>query len=225
MPEDYNEETVALDPVSDDLSADSDSSAPDPVESTEDSDSVVVMPGDYLDVQTFNDGIDTVLSAISGDTDEVLSVSSYSALSTDADLDLPYNAVTYTCNGVDIFFPSSYADDLFLQDDQLINLGSSYSFGVVLGSSFLSNYVCSEVTVPTYHSPAWYQYLTVYGQPYRVVDRYISSSGSYSSYTRTSVDLSFSGGNDWAGFGYGLIFLFVIVFLLIIREVRTWLNF
>ena len=141
------------------------------------------------------------------------------------DADLPYNAVTFTCEGKEIVFPSDYSDDCFVQDGMLVNLGANYTFGVVLTDSGLSRYVASEVTVPTYHSSTWYQYMATYGQPYRVVDRYFNTTNNnLSSSTRSAVDLEFSGGNDWSGFGTGTMIAFVILILVLLREVRTWLT-
>lgn len=208
------------------------------------------MPGEALQETIQEEMIDETVSAldpvsdrVSGDAD----LTSEAALESAADLDssdpvgtlsdlwdainpfavgsdeLPWNAVVFFCEGEEILFPMDYAGDVYVQDGELINTSSNYTFGVVLRDSGLNNYVSSEVTVPTYHSSTWYQYLYTYGQPYRVVDRYISNYGSYSSSTRETVDLEFSGGNDWAGFGYELLFLFVILILLVMREVRNWL--
>lgn len=121
-----------------------------------------------------------------------------------------YDAVSFECNGSVFYFPSDYADDLHLVDGQLVNLGASYTFGAVVSGYSASNYIVSEVTVPTYHSSTWYQYLNTYGQPYRVVDRYRNNYGNYSSETRQAVSLSFTGGNDWAGFSTQTLLLFGI---------------
>lgn len=165
---------------------------------------------------------DVFISPVS-DTEEEL-IAYADSVSYIASSNFPYNAVFFECDGVPIVFPSSYADDVSVNSGELINVGASYTFGVELPSSGVSNYVVSEVTVPTYHSATWYQYLHNYGQPYRVVDRYISSSGSYSSYTRQDLSLEFSGGNDWAGFSVRWLLVLFVVVLLIIREVRTWLT-
>lgn len=196
-----------------------------PVESQTDpagSDTVIEFPDDYLDVDTFVAGVDQILTAIEGE-EEMYTGSGVAAIA-DGAVDLPWNALVFTCDGQEILFPSEYAQEVFVDDGELVNIGSSYTFGVVLGDSGLSNYVSSEVTVPTFHSSTWYQYLYNYGQPYRIVDRYVNNYGSYSSNTRTSVDLEFSGGNDWGGFNYGWLFLLIIVALIILREVRTWLS-
>lgn len=194
-------------------------SAPAPVQ--------IHFPDDYLDIATYREGVEELISEIAllipeEPEEELLSdvPVGYAA----ADPELPYDAVFFTVEGRTLLFPASYADDVHVLDGQLVNLGSSYTAGVVLPSAPVSNYIVSEITFPTYHSSTWYQYLNTYGQPYRVVDRYRSSGNSYSSYTRPSVSLSFSGGNDWAGFGIEKIFLFIIIVILVIREVIKWLT-
>lgn len=218
------DETSSLDSVSDNVSNNVDTSVQNSVESTEDyagSDSVD-FPDDYLDVQTFNDGVDRILDAVE-ETEEVVNVNYAVSTMALSDPDIPYNAVTFDCDGIPIYFPSNYAEDVSVIDGELLNFGSNYTFGIVLDDSGLSNYVSSEITVPTYHSATWYQYQASYGQPYRIVDRYINDYGSLSSSTRDFVSLEFSGGNDWAGWSYGLIFAIICVFLLIFREVRSCL--
>ena len=219
------ETTSAVESESDSVLGDVSGTEETPVESETDSvssDTVSGFPDDYLDTATFNVGVDQILTAIEGE-EELYTGSGVAAIA-DGDVELPWNAVVFICEGQEILFPSEYAQEVYVEDGQLINVGSSYTFGIVLGDSGLSNYVSSEITVPTYHSSTWYQYLYNYGQPYRIVDRYVSSNGYYSSSTRTSVDLEFSGGNDWAGWNYGLLIGLVILLYLTLREVRTWLT-
>lgn len=219
------ETTAAVDSELGDLLGDVSGTEETPVESQTDpagSDTVTGFPDDYLDTSTFNAGVEQILSAIEGE--EEMYTGSGAAVIADGSVELPWNAVTFLCEGQEILFPSDYAQEVYVEDGELINVGSSYTFGVVLGDSGLSNYISSEVTVPTYHSSTWYQYLYNYGQPYRIVDRYVNNYGSYSSNTRTSVDLEFSGGNDWSGWDYGILIAFVIMLLIILREVRTWLS-
>ena len=192
-------------------------------EESQEVESSVSFPDDYLDKQTFNEGVDQILTAME-ETEEDIVVGELSSFYTSGDVDTSYSAVVFECNGVHVYFPSSYAEDVSVIDGMLVNYGANYTLGALLDSYSVSNYVNSEITVPTYHSATWYQYLAQYGQPYRVVDRYINSYGSLSSSTRESVDLEFSGGNDWAGYGAVKLFLFFIVILLLIREVRTWLT-
>lgn len=193
------------------------------VESSQSEEGILDFPDDYLDKQTFNEGVDQILTAME-ETEEEVVVGELPSFYASGDIDTSYSAVVFECNGVQVYFPSSYADDVSVIDGMLVNYGANYTLGALLDSYSVSNYVNSEITVPTYHSATWYQYLAQYGQPYRVVDRYINNYGSLSSSTRESVDLEFSGGNDWAGYGAVKLFLFFIVILLLIREVRTWLT-
>lgn len=195
------------------------------VESTEDLDSSnsLDFPDDYLDKQTFNDGVSDILSALE-ETEEEIIVDELPVVYASSADSISFSSVSFQCDGVSVYFPSTYAEDVFVKDGMLVNLGSNYTLGCVLNDYSVSNYVNSEITIPTYHSATWYQYLAQYGQPYRVVDRYINNYGSLSSSTRESVDLDFSGGNDWAGYGTVNLFLLFIVILLLIREVRTWLT-
>lgn len=218
-------ETDSVGIVSDGVLSDSVPTVENTVESAEDIDSsnTVDFPSDYLDKQTFNDGVVSILEAMEETEEEIFvsGIPSYFALSEE---DYSYNSVVFDCNGVLVYFPSGYAEDVTVKDGMLVNYGANYTLGCVLDSASVSNYLNSEITVPTYHSATWYQYLAQYGQPYRVVDRYINSYGSLSSSTRESVDLEFSGGNDWAGFGLThIMFLLVCVFLGI-RAVISWLK-
>lgn len=193
------------------------------MELSESEEGIVVFPDDYLDKQTFNDGVSDILSVLQ-ETEEEIIVGELPVLYASTYDSISFSSVRFDCDGVSVYFPSTYADDVFVLDGMLVNLGSNYTLGCVLDDATVSNYVNSEITVPTYHSATWYQYLAQYGQPYRVVDRYLSNYGSLTSSTRDSVDLDFSGGNDWAGYGTVKMFLFFIVILLLLREVRSWLT-
>ena len=223
--EGMEDETISVDTVPDSVFSDSDSTLENTVESTEDFDGTdsIDFPSDYLDKQTFNDGVSQILTAME-ETEEEIFVSGVPSYFAIGDSNITYNSVVFDCNGVSVYFPSEYAEDVTVIDGMLVNLGSNYTLGAVLGNSSVSNYVNSEITVPTYHSATWYQYLAQYGQPYRVVDRYINNYGSLSSSTRESVDLEFSGGNDWAGFGFVEIMLLVVGVLLAIKAVNSWLR-
>lgn len=219
------DEGISVGDVSDSVLSESAVSDENTMESAQNNDGsyTVDFPSDYLDKQTFNDGVDEILTALE-ETEEVVYVNSQHSTFALGSVELPYDAVTFECEGKEIVFPSGYADDVSVVDGMLVNLGANYTFGVEFDIAPVSNYIASEVTVPTYHSSTWYQYLATYGQPYRVVDRYISNYGSLSSSTRESVDLEFSGGNDWAGYGTSVIIGGIILWLLLMREVRTWLT-
>ena len=131
-----------------------------------------------------------------------------------ADPELPDYAVVYECDGVDVVFPSSYADDIIVTDGLLINLGANYTAGAVITGANVHNYLSSEITIPTYHSSTWYQYMQSYGQPYRIVDRYVNNMGNISSNTRQSVSLEWSGGNAWEGFTFDRAALFMVIAIL-----------
>lgn len=187
----------------------------------------IQFPEDYLDTATYRKGVEELIDEmellVSPAEPEEEPLADLPAAYVASDPELPYDTVFFTVDGRLLIFPSSYADDVSVLDNQLVNLGASYTAGVVLPSAPVSNYIVSEITFPTYHSSTWYQYLNTYGQPYRVVDRYRSSTNTYSSYTRPSVSLSFAGGNDWAGFGMDKVLLLVVVVILIVREVLKWI--
>ena len=132
------------------------------------------------------------------------------------DPELPDYAVVYDCDGVQVVFPSDYADDIIVSDGMLINLGSNYTAGAKISGANVSNYLSSEITIPTYHSSTWYQYLQTYGQPYRIVDRYVNTNGNISSTTRSSVSVEWSGGNAWEGFTFDRSALFIVIGILAI---------
>lgn len=175
----------------------------------------MVQQTDVYDEIVANDYSD-IISAINPDMvqDEVFRDSPmlYAA----EDIELPDYVVTFDVDGVPVYFPTSYSEDLVLVDGMLVNLSDTYTVGVKLDSATVSNYLSSEVTIPTYHSSTWYQYLQNYGQPYRVVDRYVSNYGSISSTTRDSVNLTFSGGNSFSGFTFSKISIVVVIVLLVL---------
>lgn len=178
----------------------------------------VEFPEDYLDTETYLNGVDMLLEAIDPESvpeDEAFYVDSPALYALDGS-GLPDYAVIYQADGVDVIFPTSYAEQILIQDGLLINLGSSYTAGVQLSGYSVDNYLSSEITIPTYHSSTWYQYLQTYGQPYRVVDRYVNSYGNISSSTRSSVSLTWSGGNPWEGFTFEKVGLFIIIAILLI---------
>lgn len=187
--------------------------------SSGDNDSVVELPEDLLTNETYNSGIESLVNAI--DPDSVYEEVYY------VDYGIPYNlgvslpdyAVVYYCNDQEVVFPTEYAEQILISDGLLINLGSNYTAGLEIEGYDVSNYLSSEITIPTYHSSTWYQYLQSYGQPYRIVDRYVNNYGSISSSTRSSVSVEWSGGNPWAGFTFEKIALFSILAILIIMFV------
>ena len=190
------------------------------VESTE-SESVVVIPEiefpeDLLTNETYLNGIDNLVNRIDPDSvnEEVYYVDRGSFYSIAGDL--PDYAVVYQCNGIDVVFPTNYAEQIYISDGMLVNLGSNYTAGLQIDGYFVSNYLSSEITIPTYHSSTWYQYLQSYGQPYRIVDRYVNNYGSISSSTRASVSVEWSGGNPWQGFTFDRIAIYLILLILAI---------
>lgn len=174
------------------------------------------LPEDLLTNETYNTGIDSLVNAI--DPDSVNEEVYYVDRGTFNDLGsvLPDYAVIYLVNGIEVVFPTEYAEQLFISDGLLVNLGSNYTAGLQIGGYDVSNYLSSEITIPTYHSATWYQYLQSYGQPYRIVDRYVNNYGSISSSTRSSVSVEWSGGNPWEGFTFDRIAMFIIIVVLFI---------
>lgn len=158
----------------------------------------------------FTNGVNDIVNAIQPDevTNEVYRDSGMGYAI--GDVELPEYAVSYEVNGVSIYFPTEYAEDIFVIDGMLVNLGANYTAGAVLSGSGVSNYLSSEITIPTYHSSTWYQYMQNYGQPYRIVDRYYNNYGSIGSSTRESVDLEFSGSRGWHGFTFANAMLLII---------------
>lgn len=172
------------------------------------------LPEDLLTNETYINGIDELVNKVDPySVNEEVQYVDYGTFYSNS-IELPDHAVVYDCNGQQVVFPSSYSDQIFVVDGMLVNLGSNYTAGLLLDGYSVNNYLSSEVTIPTYHSSTWYQYMQTYGQPYRVVDRYVSNYGSISSSTRDSVFLEWSGGNPWEGFTFDRIALFMILALL-----------
>lgn len=173
-----------------------------------------VLQEDLLTNETYNTGIESLVNAIDPDSvnEEVYYVDRGTMYN--AGVELPDYSVVYYCNGVEVVFPIEYAEEILINDGMLINLGSNYTAGLLLDGYDVSNYLSSEITIPTYHSSTWYQYLQSYGQPYRIVDRYVNNYGSISSSTRDSVNVEWSGGNTWEGFTFDRIALFIIIAIL-----------
>lgn len=176
----------------------------------------IVIPDNLLTNEVYTSGVNDLVNAI-----DPLSVNEdiiYVDYGTNYSLgtDLPDYAVTYDCNGVEVVFPTDYAEEIIIVDGLLINLGNSYTAGLQIDGYNVDNYLSSELTIPTYHSATWYQYLQSYGQPYRIVDRYVNNYGSISSSTRSSVNVEWSGGNAWEGFTFDRAALFIIISILAI---------
>lgn len=172
--------------------------------------------GDLLTNEVYMNGVTELMSVIDSEsvTDEIVYVDR--GVTYAAGGDLPDYAVVYLCNDVEVVFPTDYADHITVTDGVLNNFGSSYTAGLQIDGYAVDNYLSSEITIPTYHSSTWYQYLQAYGQPYRIVDRYVNTYGSISSSTRSSVNVEWSGGNPWAGFTFDKAALFIIVAILLI---------
>lgn len=138
-------------------------------------------------------------------------------------LTVPDNHVVFEMAGQQLVFPSSYVDDLVLIDGYLVNFGSPVTIAVNLqGTASVSNYIISQVTFPTYGSADYITYVTSYGSPYRIVDRYRNTSGSISSYTRTTsaaMTTQAISQPSWYGFSggrmYSYIFAVALIFLLL----------
>lgn len=179
-------------------------------------DSVTIYPDDILTNENYMSGVNLLVDSIDPySVNEEVPFIDYPIVYA-SDPDLPDYAVVYECEGVQIVFPSSYADDIIVTDGLLINLGANYTAGAVLSGANVSNYLSSEITIPTYHSSTWYQYMQTYGQPYRIVDRYVNQYGNISSSTRDSVSIEWSGGNAWEGFTFDRAALFIVIAILAI---------
>lgn len=174
----------------------------------------VELPGDVLTNEVFMQGINQLVNTI--DPYSVDSEVPYVDSGTffNIGVELPDYAVVYSCNGYEVVFPTEYTDQVFVSDGMLINLGGNYTVGTTLDGYSVNNYLSSEITIPTYHSSTWYQYMQTYGQPYRIVDRYINDRGTITSMTRERVNVEWSGGNPWAGFTFDRIALFGIIAIL-----------
>lgn len=143
-------------------------------------------------------------------------------------LAIPDNHVVYETAGKQLVFPSSYVDDLLLVDGYLVNMGAPVTISVNLSDSAgVSNYIISQVTFPTYGSSDYIFYVTSYGAPYRIVDRYRNSNGNLSSYTRTTsaaMTAQEITQPAWYGFFggrmYWYIFAVALIFVLIWGRMR-----
>lgn len=177
---------------------------------------LTVYPEDALTNESYMSGVNLLVDSIDPySVNEEVPFIDYPTVYA-ADPELPDYAVVYDCDGVQIVFPSSYADDILVIDGMLINLGGNYTAGAKIDGYDVSNYLSSEITIPTYHSSTWYQYLQTYGQPYRIVDRYVNQYGNISSSTRGSVSIEWSGGNQWEGFTFDRAALFIVIGILAI---------
>lgn len=190
---------------------------------------VVVVSPASLDVENLtihvSDGV-VIEGLLPQEEEEVLPVAyaGGSALS----LVIPDNRVVFTLGSKQLVFPSGYVDDLVVVDGYLLNMGSSVTISVNLSeTASVSNYIISQVTFPTYGSSDYITYVTSYGSPYRIVDRYRNTSGSISSYTRTSSAAMTSQEivqPAWYGFSggrmYGYIFAIFLIFILIWGRMR-----
>lgn len=177
------------------------------------------LPDDLLTNEIYMNGISQLVNTI--DDESVHEEIQYVDRGTFYNLgsDLPDYAVVYECNGVEVIFPTDYAENIIISDGMLVNLGDSYTAGLQLDGYSVDNYLSSELTIPTYHSATWYQYLQSYGQPYRIVDRYVNNYGSISSSTRSSVSVEWSGGNPWEGFTFDRAAMFIIIAVLLVMLV------
>lgn len=191
-------------------------------ESVSSGDVVELIPDDILTNEVYMNGISQLVSTI--DTESVHEEVFYVDRGTFYNLgdSLPDYAVVYSCNDIEVIFPTDYAENIIIADGMLINLGSNYTAGLQIDGYDVTNYLSSEITIPTYHSATWYQYLQSYGQPYRIVDRYVNNYGSISSSTRSSVNVEWSGGNPWEGFTFDRAAMFIVIgilaFMLVFRK-------
>lgn len=188
-------------------------------EVSETSAAATVSNPDALTNDVFNQGVQDIVNSVNPDAVQNDVYRDYGVGFALGDVDLPEYVTKYQVNGVDIYFPTDYAEDVFVVDGMLVNLGANYTVGAQIDGYDVSNYLSSEITIPTYHSSTWYQYMQNYGQPYRVVDRYVSNYGSISSSTRDSVSLEFSGSPGWAGFTFEKVSLLLILSMLFIMFV------
>lgn len=181
--------------------------------------SILELPDDMLTNEVYMDGISQLVNTIDDESvhEEVLYVDRGTLYNLGTDL--PDYAVVYECNGIEVVFPTDYAEDIIISDGMLVNLGASYTAGLQLDGYSVDNYLSSEITIPTYHSATWYQYQQSYGQPYRIVDRYVNNYGNISSSTRSSVSVEWTGGNPWEGFTFDRASMFIVIVVLLIMLV------
>ena len=229
-----NETTAEMESESDSVLDNTVDTTEAPVESTEDivGSDPVELPDDYLDVQTFQEGVETILTALEP-TEEIGDyVGEMYAVSADPlSLMLPDNYNVFYLGNKQLAFPADSADDLLLVDGYLVNVGSALTINVDLSdSASVSGYVISQVTFPTFNSSDYFTYITNYGEPYRIVDRYYENS-YLRSYTRTSsaaITAETISKPDWSGFSgdrmYGFIFAIVLIVILIWGRLRWKLT-
>ena len=186
---------------------------------TVEQESILELPDDMLTNEVYMYGISQLVNTIDDESvhEEVLYVDRGTLYNLGTDL--PDYAVVYECNGIEVVFPTDYAEDIIISDGMLVNLGASYTAGLQLDGYSVDNYLSSEITIPTYHSATWYQYQQSYGQPYRIVDRYVNNYGNISSSTRSSVSVEWTGGNPWEGFTFDRASMFIVIVVLLIMLV------
>lgn len=229
-----NETNVSLEPESDGVLDNIPDSTEIALESSQDpvGSDPVDLPDDYLDVETFQEGVATILNALEP-TEEVGDYvgEAYALPADPLDLVLPDNYNVFYLGDKQLAFPSDTSDDLLLVDGYLVNLGSALTINVNLSDSAnVSGYVISQVTFPTFNSSDYFTYVTNYGEPYRIVDRYYENS-YLRSYTRTSSAAMTSetiSRPDWAGFSgdrmYGFIFAIALIILILWGRLRWKLT-
>lgn len=198
----------------------------------------VDFPDDYLDVDTFNLGIDYIADILIPDLDDVdvlpegveeLSVMPLAAVGSAYGLDIPDNRVVYYLNdSIQLVFPDEAAGHLEIVNGYLVNLSDSNIVGnAVLSGSGQSTYYMSTITLPPYGSTTYATYVYNYGYPYMIQDAYrYYQNGAYSLRTQTRSSSSVLGTGTlspapWLGFSgrymYGFIFYLLVVVLLIWR--------
>ena len=109
------------------------------------------LPDNILTNDVYMDGIDQLVNTIDpySVNGDVLYVDHGTFFNVGTDL--PDYAVIYECNGVEVVFPTDYAEQVFIRDGILVNLGSNYTAGLLLDGYSVNNYLSSEITIPTYH--------------------------------------------------------------------------
>lgn len=161
------------------------------------------------------------------ETEVFVDVPSVYAFGNALSLVIPANHVVYEMAGKQLVFPSDYVDDLLLVDGYLVNMGAPVTISVNLSdSASVSNYIISQVTFPTYGSSDYISYVTSYGSPYRIVDRYRNYNGNIVSSTRSNSSAMMQEivQPHWYGFSggrmYGYLFAVAVIFLLIWGRLR-----
>lgn len=159
--------------------------------------------------------------------DVVFALDVYAAGGNPLSLLIPDNRVLYYLGETQLVFPSSYADELSLVDGFLVNFASAVTISVDLSdTASVNNYLVSQVTFPTYGSSDYITYISSYGSPYRIVDRYRDGS-TIRSYTRTSSQVMTAQDitqPPWYAFYgdrmYGYLFAIVVILLLLWGRLR-----